>query len=73
MHCEKIETLTIISRSNTIMPGLHAKSMGKPICLKLMKRITQQGFYHPRHTFYAITFKKIQSQFYHFCGKMVVK
>ncbi len=22
MHCEKIETLTIISRSNAIMPGL---------------------------------------------------
>ena len=22
MHCQKIETLTIISRSNTIMPGL---------------------------------------------------
>ncbi len=23
MHCEKIETLTIISRSNAIMPGLY--------------------------------------------------
>ena len=23
MHCEKIETLKIISRSNTIMPGLY--------------------------------------------------
>ncbi len=31
------------------------------------------GFYHPRHTFYAITFQKIQSQFYHFFGKMIVK
>ncbi len=29
--------------------------------------------HHPRHTFYANTFKKIQSQFYHFFGKMIVK
>ncbi len=26
MHCEKIETLTIISRSSTIMPGLGQES-----------------------------------------------
>ncbi len=27
MHCEKIETLTIISRSNAIMPGLLQKKI----------------------------------------------
>ena len=66
-----LDTFPQIEVQNVWLSGraLRAKSMGNLICLMLMKRTTKQGFCHQRHTFYAITFQKVQSQFYHFWKK----
>ena len=44
MHCQKIETLTIISRSNSIMPGLKGRQMTTKLTVTLSYLSCWYGF-----------------------------